>query len=290
MQAEKKGIRLVTDFDIGETPWIVIDELRMRQIYMNLISNAIKFSGSGTEIRWTVRSERTQNGTAHMICTVSDQGCGMSREFMAKMFQPFEQSDPAHSKSGTGLGLPIVKSLVSLMGGSISVESEPGKGSAFTVELEQKLGTPKAGPAEAPHTPIRCLAGCRILLCEDNQVNVLLAQKLLEKVGCTVEPAENGRLGADRFALSKPGEYAAILMDIRMPEMDGLQATRAIRALDRPDAKTVPIISMSADAFDEDIQKSLAAGMNAHLSKPVEPEKLYRILERFIGSNCRGGM
>lgn len=284
MQAEKKGIRLITDFSVGETPWIIIDPLRMRQVYMNLLGNAVKFSAEGTEIRWAIKSERTESNMAHMICTISDQGCGMSREFMARMFRPFEQSDPSHSGKGTGLGLPIVNSLVGMMGGTIHVESELGKGSTFTIALVLKLGTPRDQATEnalyAPNS--RCLDGRRVLLCEDNPINVVLAKRLLEKVGCIIVSAENGRIGLETFAASQRGEYDAILMDIRMPEMDGLHATKAIRAMERPDAKTIPIISMSADAFDQDVQQSIAAGMNAHVSKPVDPKLLYETLERFI--------
>ncbi len=287
-QADKKGIRLTTDFDIAQTPWIMIDELRMRQVYMNLLSNAIKFSAPGTEIVWTLHTSVVRNKTAHMICTVSDQGCGMSKKFMKKMFQPFEQGNPVHADGGTGLGLPIVNSLVTMMGGTITVSSKLNKGSVFTVVLNQRLGQPKTAEAAIRADGSGILKGCQILLCEDNSVNVILTRRQLEKVGCRLEVAENGRIGLEKFAASRLYEYDAILMDIRMPEMDGLAATQAIRALNRPDALTVPIISMSADAFDDDIRKSLMAGMNAHISKPVDVNKLYATLAAAIAKGRDG--
>lgn len=283
-QAQERGVKLITDFSESQTPWVVMDTLRTRQIYANLLSNAIKFSQSGTEVRWTIRDIPTGPDSFHMICTVSDQGCGMSEEFMERMFKPFEQDRPDDAYKGTGLGLPIVKSLVELMGGTISVQSELGKGSTFTVELDRKCGVPvEAHIAAGEGESETALMGRRILMCEDNHVNTVVATRLLEKEGCTVESAADGSLGLAMFTQYPPGYYDAVLMDVRMPVMDGLRTAQAIRALQRPDAATVPIIAMSANAFAEDIQKSLDAGMDAHLSKPIEPELLYKTLAEMIG-------
>lgn len=294
VQAREKGIRLITDFSQLQMPWVVIDELRSHQIYANLLSNAIKFSDSGTEICWTVTGTVTGPDTMHVVSFISDQGFGMSEDYMSRMFQPFEQGDPEGSAAGTGLGLTIVKNLVESMGGTIRVESEFGRGSSFVIELDRRLGVPPsedAAEAEAEDsvTSMAILGGVRILLCEDNLINVMVARKLLEKVGCVVECAENGKIGVDMFSASEPGYFGAILMDIRMPVMDGLAAAQAIRKLDRPDAKTVSIVAMSANAFDEDVQKSLEAGMNAHLAKPIESQKLYRTLASLVSDSVSGG-
>lgn len=171
------------------------------------------------------------------------------------------------------------------MGGDITVESRLGVGSKFTIEFPYNYRvrqSEKSGPLSRLNDGLEKLRGKRILLCEDNDINTVIAMKLLERKGCLVDTAANGLLGVEAFTASAPGHYAAILMDIRMPEMDGLEATRAIRALGRPDAATVPIIAMSANAFNENIQASLDAGMNAHLIKPVEPEKMYKTVAELV--------
>lgn len=220
--------------------------------------------------------------------TIEDTGCGMSKEFLPRIFEPFAQEHNIYSGTalGTGLGMPLARQTALAMGGDITVESTPGVGSKFTItfpyryrlyEREAQESTPKK------KTSLDILKGARILLCEDNHLNTVIAKRLLERVGCIVDSAENGKLGTERFAASTPGTYQAVLMDIRMPEMDGLEAAKAIRALDRADALTVPIVAMSANAFDEDVKASLAAGMNDHLAKPVEPQKMYETLVNEIG-------
>lgn len=281
-QAAEKGIKLITDFSESATPWVMMDELRSRQIYANLLSNAIKFSQSGTEIRWTVKDTPSSPDTMHMLCTVSDQGCGIRSQDYERIFQSFEQTETGVGAGGTGLGLPIVKNLVELMGGTIRVGSELNVGTTFTFELDRKLGQPQEETHPALSSSSVSLRGHNILLCEDNHINTIVAKKLLEKAGCTVDTVENGKLCVDRFKAAAHNEYDAILMDIRMPVMNGLGAAAAIRALKRPDAKTVPIVAMSANAFEEDVRQSLAAGMNAHLSKPIDPQVLYHTLDALI--------
>lgn len=283
--ADEKGIKFITHFSIKQTPWIIVDELRIRQIYINLLNNAVKFSESGTEIHWTVTSEITGKDSVHTTCSVSDQGCGMSEEFMEKMFQPFVQGDSSHSMIGTGLGLTIIKNLINLMGGRIKVQSEVGIGSMFTFELNQKIGAPKAMPGKDMHKYDAVLKDAKILLCDDNDINIMVERKLLEKEGCLVDVALNGKVCLDKFIDSEENEYSAIIMDIRMPVMDGITATKEIRALNRTDALTIPIIAMSANAFTEEVDNSLRAGMNDYLAKPVEPLKLYRTLADKISSN-----
>lgn len=282
-QAGEKGITLVTDFADAHTQWIKTDPLRTRQIFANLLSNAIKFSESGTKIQWTVKDSFTTADTLYFVSTISDQGRGMSKEFMSKMFDPFTQEGDPASETGTGLGLPIVKNLLALMGGTISAESEPGKGTTFTVEMERKIGSPQKTESEKQELN-SALSGKHVLLCEDNEINAEISRELLKRVGCTMDCAENGKIGVEKFAASQPGYYSAILMDILMPVMNGLEAAKAIRATDRPDAGTIPIIAISANAFSEDIQKSLAAGMNAHISKPIVLADFYNTIEKYISS------
>lgn len=182
---------------------------------------------------------------------------------------------------GTGLGLPIVKSLVDIMGGNISVTSEIGKGTEFIVELY----VPEAEPAEkipVSDTMGENLKGARILLVEDNDINIYVAQLILEKAGCVVEIAKDGKEAVEHFEASEKNYYDAILMDVRMPVMNGIEATKTIRALDREDAATVSIIAMTADAFDEERKKTIEAGMNYHLSKPIEPKVLYQVLLEYM--------
>ena len=277
-QAAEKGVRLVTDFSRAAMQWVVMDPLRSRQIYVNLLSNAVKFSQSGTEIHWTIEDVATGPDCFHTICTIRDQGCGMSKEFLARLFQPFVQGQSASAMNGTGLGLSIVKNLIDIMAGTIRVESELGQGTVFTVEIDRKIGQPQKDDEEWNQRIPVDLKGRRILLCEDNELNIEIATKLLEKAGCTVEVAENGQICVEKFAASPVGAYELILMDIRMPVMDGLMATKKIRLLERSDARQIPIIAMSADAFAEDVQRSHDAGMNAHLTKPVDPAVFYRVI------------
>lgn len=283
LQAKEKNIELITDFSVGPSRWLYIDELRTRQIYSNLFSNAIKFSPSGSIITWTMKEVTANENSVSVISTVSDQGCGMTEEFMKKMFEPFEQAKPDDSSIGTGLGLSIVKNLVDLMGGKISVESKIGKGTTFTIEMEFKFGKECDEEQASEKQSIVSLKGRKILLCEDNQINILLATKLLEKRGCIIDVAENGSICVDKFNASKSGTYDAILMDIMMPVMDGYEATKTIRSIYREDAKEICIIAMSANAYEDDIKKSLECGMNAHISKPIDPKNLYETLSTQIG-------
>ena len=236
-----------------------------------------KFSESGTTIYWIVKTDQVESDRLHTVSVIRDQGIGMSKEFMTRMFQPFEQVDSEYAASGTGLGLSIVQSLIAMMGGTLDVKSEPGKGSEFVFELDFQTGQPQEKP-QVSEDMSASLKGKHILLCEDNQINADLTRGLLEKTGCVLDWMENGQLGLKRFENSSVHVYAAILMDIRMPVMDGLTAARKIRLLDRADAKTIPIITMSANAFDEDVALSMEAGMNVHITKPIDPKVLYNTL------------
>jgi signal transduction histidine kinase/CheY-like chemotaxis protein len=287
-QAREKGVSFhIDDQSSVIVPYLYIDPLRVQQIVMNLVSNAMKFTDAGGSVRYTC-SVVTVNGKRFWRHCVSDTGIGMSPSFMKTMYDPFTQERHGTQNGGTGLGLSIVKRLVGLMGGSINAESEVGKGSVFTVDLPLKEGNKEAyrknhADKKANDSDLLGqLKGAHVLLCEDNQINTMVAVHFLEKVGCVVDTAENGQIGVEKFVSSPMGFYSFILMDIRMPVMDGLEATRAIRRMDRTDARVVPIVAMSANAFEEDQIRSLEAGMNAHVAKPVEPKVLYETLVRLV--------
>lgn len=263
---------------------ISTDRLRFNQIFFNLLSNAAKFTPAGGTVDFLAEVIRKTASLYHVRFTVRDNGIGISEEFQKNMFDAFSQESSTHisNEEGSGLGLSIVYYLVKLMGGSISCKSQLNQGAEFIVELDLMVAENIKIHDYSATIPPRCLEGKRILLCEDHPLNKQIVVKLLEKQGILVEYAINGELGVEQFSGSPTGYYDAILMDIRMPVMDGLTATRAIRSLDRADAKTVPIIAMTANAFIEDIQQALDAGMNFHLAKPIEPQKLYKILARYM--------
>ena len=260
---------------------VCVDCGRVRQILMNILGNAIKFSPENGTIKLSFEQGSIKDACQIVTITVTDSGIGMSKEFIEHAFEPFAQE---HQKSnteyiGTGLGLSIVKSLVDLMDGDISIESELGKGTSVSFTLALPLAS-KEQIKEYRELKSRCSLGNldehkRILLCEDHPLNATIAKRLLEKIGISVDVAENGEIGLEKFTSSKEGEYAAILMDIRMPIMDGIEATMAIRSSSHNQAKEIPIIAMTANAYESDIAKCIAAGMNAHLSKPIVPQKLY---------------
>ena len=276
----EKGIEFVVS--IPEEGWspMRMDVPRLKQIIMNLLSNALKFTPEGGRIELTVENMGAENGYMRNRITIRDTGCGMSQEFLSRIYEPFSQEQNRYSEryAGSGLGMPIVKRLVELMDGSISIKSELGEGTEITLLLDFEIAFgPEETPAAKPK--LECLSGMNVLLVEDHDINAIVAGRLLSKECVHYERAENGKQALDMFEASPIGYYEAILMDIRMPVMDGYEATRAIRGLKREDANTVPIIAMTANAFDEDIRASLNAGMNEHLGKPIEPNKLYLALE-----------
>lgn len=272
----------------SDVEWIVVDKLRFNQIFFNLLSNAVKFTPQGGEVSLIIQHLERKGNLLHKRFIVKDTGIGMSTDFQTHMFEPFSQehSDLTSHTEGSGLGLAIAKKMVDLMGGSISVLSEPGKGTTFTVDLQVKtkedtdfcLSSACDSFSALAEGNYALLNGKNVLLCEDHPLNAQLSTRLLEKKGVRVFHAQNGRLGVEAFTASQPFHFDAVLMDIRMPLMDGLQACREIRALPRPDAATVPIIAMTANAYMEDVEKSKEAGMNDHLAKPVQPKTLYDAL------------
>lgn len=285
-QTEGKNIRFIMDAP-EETGYDYLgDELRLKQILMNLLSNAIKFTEQGS-VTLSIQIQSFAEEKDQVLFTVRDTGKGMSKEFMDHIFLPFTQENDsiAADYGGSGLGLSIVKSFVELMGGHIEVNSEQGKGSEFTVFLLlEKIEREVQQAAILQETENICsFAGKRVLLCEDNDLNAEIADMILKGYGLEVERAENGITGVALFRHSAWGYYDMIFMDVRMPKMDGYEATRAIRQLERADAKQVPICALSANAFSEDIRQSMEAGMNEHLAKPLDVELLAGVLKKYLG-------
>jgi len=260
----------------------------INQVYFNLLSNAVKYTPEGGIIKVTINEEMTQDQKIKVMVSIKDNGIGMSKDFQKKLFEPFTQEVPAGQveRQGTGLGLAIVKRNIDILGGEISVSSELGKGTEFTfaVEYDYIKGTNKRPiPTKLSEDQEENeLTGKHILVCEDNHINQEIIKTLLEEKKMFVKVVENGELGLNEFHTSTPGYWDAILMDIHMPVMDGYEATREIRKLQREDAATVKIIAMTADAFNEDVQKCLDAGMNGHIAKPVDPVELYALLIEYM--------
>jgi len=279
--AEQKGIRLLIRREEIPAELLWGDRSKLEKIVLNLLSNAVKYTLPGGSIALRVSAlEPPQAGCTRRL-VVEDTGIGMSEEFLKRIYEPFAQEHrpEAEGAGGTGLGLSIVKRMVDFLGGAISVESRVGQGTRFTVDLPLETAAAAAEKPAGQEPEPFSLAGCRILLCEDNPVNTEIAALQLRELGAFVDCARNGQEGAERFAASPAGQYDAVLMDIRMPVLDGVGATRLIRAMDRPDAAAVPILAMTADAFEDDVRRCLDAGMNGHLAKPVDPQLLRRALE-----------
>lgn len=260
------------------TAWA--DRLKLQKVFLNLLSNAIKYTRDGGHVQASIEVIEPPGDGCNYRITVEDTGIGIAPEFIDEIFEPFSQEQRKESASvmGTGLGLSIVRRIVDLMEGTITVRSEVGVGSRFTVDLPLKrVGDVQAEIVEARRQTIS-LSGKTVLLCEDNYLNAEIAEFMLKEKGMRVDCASNGKEGLEMFADSEPGTYDAILMDVRMPIMDGREATRAIRKLDRPDAESIPIIALSADAFEEDIRDNLEAGMNLHVTKPIRSDQLFEAL------------
>ena len=271
---------------------VLADPNRLNRVLMNILSNAVKYTPTGGHIRFEVDELPRNEHYARYRFVVQDDGIGMSEDYQKTLFDPFtrEERSGTNKVQGTGLGMAITKSIVDLMGGSINVESATGKGTRFEVVLEFPIDAEadhaqqvQALPEEAEETSPLC--GMKFLCAEDNAINAEILEMLLEAKGASCTICSNGQEIVDAFANVKPGEYDMILMDVQMPVMNGYEATKAIRRSSHELAKTIPIIAMTANAFSEDIQHSLAAGMNAHVSKPVE----MKVLEKTIRSIKSGG-
>ena len=265
------------------------DATRLRQVLINILSNAVKYTPDGGQITFTV-AEMPRNGPSYAkyVFTIADNGIGMTEEFQKKIFEPFVRAESSltNKVQGTGLGMSITKSIVELMGGTIHLESAPGKGSTFEVVLEFPIDTEVKARAAADNTPAltgktSSLHGMKFLCAEDNALNAEILEALLECEGAACTVYSDGQQIVDAFAAVKPGDYDAILMDVQMPVMDGYEATRRIRSGANPLGRTIPIFAMTANAFSDDIQHSLDAGMNAHLSKPINMKELEKTVTSF---------
>jgi PAS domain S-box-containing protein len=281
--AELKGIHLCTEYRIDMKTPVWCDRLKVQKIALNLISNAIKYTPEGGTVTVRVLPESARRTADKWLLYVEDNGIGMSAEFMQRMFEPFAQEKRSESLKtpGTGLGLSIVKRYVDLMGGTIDAKSVLHKGTVWTVVFpicRVPAGKEQNRKEEAA---VKSLSGMHVLLCEDNYMNTEIAVMLLKDRGILTDTAENGEAGVRLFSSSEEGYYSAVLMDLRMPVMDGNTAARTIRALGRPDAKSVPIIAMSADNFEESIREAEESGMNGYLTKPIEPQKLFEVLQTY---------
>lgn len=270
-----------------KNPYVLADVARIREVLVNLLGNAVKFTKDGGKITLGCSSYPGMD-EKHIIVryVVQDNGIGMSEEFQKELFKPFSQEDDANARTnykGTGLGMAITQKYVDMMGGSIAVESKKGVGTTFTVEIPLEL-TEQVIESEQKRPLHRDLTGVHVLMAEDNDLNAELATIMLEDAGMTVTRASDGKEVVDLFKNHSRGTYDFILMDIMMPNMNGHQATKAIRAMgiDRPDAVTIPIIALSANAFIDDIQESLDSGMNDHISKPINMEEVTDTITKYI--------
>ena len=282
-RADEKNLQLLVENHYDNTHSLMGDSLRLNQVLINIIGNATKFTPAGGSITVRIEPRQIEADRVYLYFAVTDTGIGIAQEAMDRIFNAFEQAEKNTSSTfgGTGLGLAISSRLVQLMGGKLEVSSQLGEGSTFYFTLPfvySSEGSP-APEAEAEAVDYD-LTGRRILLAEDNALNAEIAQTLLEMEGLLVETAPDGQKAVEAFARHEEGYYDAVLMDIRMPIMDGLEATRRIRTMGKADSQTIPILAMTANAFDEDSKKSLSVGMNGHLSKPIEMDKVLAMLRR----------
>lgn len=289
-EAKKKNLELHYTINI-EHEHILTDITKVKEIFVNILSNAIKYTPSGGSVMLNI-DELACDEPGYMIVrtSVSDTGIGMSRDYLTKIFDAFtrERNTTKSKITGSGLGMSIVKKYVDLLGGTIEVESELGKGSTFTVTLKYRIADESyyvKNNAENPETCSEILEGKNILLAEDNDLNAEIAEVILERAGLKIERVEDGIQCVNRIMKMPAGTYDMILMDIQMPQMDGYKATRVIRRLPDKDKACIPIIAMTANAFEEDKRKAIAAGMNGHIAKPIQVDKLLSTLKTILTEN-----
>ena len=280
----KKDLSLTLDTVGVENEDIIADPLRLEQILINVLANAVKFTPDGGQISlWIVQKDTAPAGYADFEFHIKDNGIGMSEEFQKHIFEQFarERTSTVSKIQGTGLGMAITKSLVDMMGGRITVKSEQGKGSEFTISLRFPIGEAKTGQTP-PAAKASAFTGKKLLVVEDNELNLEIASTLLKEAGFEVDTAENGKIAVEKVEAASADRYDLILMDIQMPEMDGYEATRRIRAL--PDTKkaALPIVAMTANAFEDDRKNALRAGMNGHIAKPLDIQKLFQVLSELL--------
>ena len=286
-QADSKGQMLTVTAHLLQYPYIYVDIPHLTEVCTNLVSNAVKYTGAGGTIRCDITQKPGEKeGWCDTVITVADNGIGMSQEFQKHIFEPFERerTSTVSKVEGSGIGMGIVKKLVGLMGGTVEVESKIGVGSTFTVTIPSRIASEDETQAKRETNPSdqKCLCGTRILLTEDNDLNAEIATELLQEEGCTVDRAKDGVECVDMLEKAANGTYQLILMDIQMPVMNGYDAARKIRGLDDPQKAGIPIIAMTANAFTEDRQVALDAGMNDHIAKPINMNVLVPTIQKYL--------
>ncbi len=283
-QAASKHQQFTVDISRAPRHMFLVDRMRLDQILLNLLSNAVKYTHEGGHVELAVQSEGERRPNfARVSFTVRDTGMGMAPELVERIFEPFERGGSnVAGIQGTGLGMSITKALVDAMGGTIDVKSELGRGSEFRVELTLHRDTRTADDDGAPDAKTAAASfdasGAHFLLAEDNDINALVMEELLGERGATIERAADGEEAVAAFAAAEAGRFDAVLMDVMMPNMDGYAAARAIRALPNRDARSIPIVALTANAFSSDVKDALAAGMNAHVAKPINMNELIATL------------
>ncbi len=285
---EKKALDKGIELKVGHCKnyKVVMDKIRMKQVMINILTNAVKYTPKGGLVQFSVKETVKTDNSVSLRFIVKDNGIGISKEFQKKMFLPFEQEkeNGMRSEPSAGLGLAIVHNLVEQMKGEVTCNSEKWNGTEFIIDMKFRIeNTVEINDCESEEEDVRSiLEGKRVLLVEDHPLNVQIAKKFLDNANITTEHAENGLVSLDMFGNSETYYYDAVLMDIQMPVMNGLEAASCIRKFNREDAKSIPIIAMTANAFEDDIKKSIEAGMNEHLSKPIDINKLYSVLAKYI--------
>lgn len=283
VQAQERGIRLELKESDLQHGRLIGNPLHLRKILMNVIDNAIKYNRPHGSVFVQAKEIGCQNGTANFLFVIEDTGIGMGEEFRNHIFEPFtqEQQDARTHYNGVGLGMSIMKKLTDQMKGTVEIESQPGKGSVVRITLPIRVdGTWRAQPVDVECDLRSNIAGMRVLLVEDNEINCEIVEFMLKDAGAEVVTANDGKAAVDVFVQSAPGTFDCVLMDLMMPVMSGYEATRVIRGLERSDAKSVPIIALSANAFEEDVTMARDAGMNEHLAKPVDMDKMFKVISR----------
>ena len=292
-QCNDKGVSWICEMKGEAGEFYIGDEMKIKQVLINILGNAVKFTPEGGTVSFITERTMHYDDKSAFKFVIADTGIGMSEDYIPKLYEPFSQEDyTIKSKYGsTGLGMSITKSFVDMMNGEIRVDSRKNEGTTFTVTLTLEdsqtaiEGVPESKEDTQDKTPdidISVLQGKRVLLAEDMPINAEIMLMLLAEKGMEAEWAENGKIAVDMYESHDADYYDAVLMDMRMPEMDGLEASKAIRAMDKKTAKTIPIIALTANAFEEDVQRSLQAGLNAHISKPVDPDVLFVALVKLI--------
>jgi signal transduction histidine kinase/ActR/RegA family two-component response regulator len=286
-RCDEKHITFETRFDVPNDRDYISESLRLRQVLINLLGNAVKFTPEGGRVSFTIIQKEQREGKTFFEFTVGDTGIGISEKDQQDLFKPFEQANSKISKKygGTGLGLAISKNIVTLLGGDIRIHSKEWEGSEFTFELWMTEIQNEKRPELVIEEATDIFRGKRALLVDDVPINRIIAANLLEFTGLAIDEADDGLTAIESFSKSPEHTYDIIYMDIRMPNMNGYEATAAIRAMDRSDAKTIPIVALTANAFKEDVDQALQYGMNAHLAKPMDAEKLLEVTLKCLGVN-----